>query len=86
MKTCSFTALFPSPIIFGSMMDSSCLLWSTQGCSSYGACLIHDNADLAFRVSGTISGMKVLVLLIEVYVSKYFITLCKDSNDKLSKL
>ncbi|OQV25211.1 PR domain zinc finger protein 14 [Hypsibius exemplaris] len=61
-------ALFPSPMVFGGMMDASCLLWSAQGCSGHGACLIHDNDDLAFRVSGTISGVKILGLLIEIFI------------------
>ena len=36
---------------------------------SGGACLVRDNDDLAYRVSGTISGVKVLGLLIEIFVS-----------------
>ncbi|XP_055327568.1 solute carrier organic anion transporter family member 2A1-like [Paramacrobiotus metropolitanus] len=69
MATCvAALALFPSPLVFGGIIDSSCLLWSAQGCSDSGACLDHDNNALAFRVSGTISGMKVLAVLIEIYM------------------
>lgn len=32
----------PSPLIFGGLMDATCLLWH-RTCDGYGNCLVHDN-------------------------------------------
>lgn len=80
------SALFPSPMVFGGIIDSSCILWSAQGCSNDGACLLHDNDALAYRISGTISGMKVLAILIEIYVCKAPCENLRGNNSFVSQM
>ena len=63
-------------MVFGGIIDSSCILWSTQGCTDSGACLVHDNDILAFKVMGTIGGMKVISLLVDAYVRQQNCDLC----------
>lgn len=38
----------PAPIIFGRLIDESCILWQQEGCGSdSGACLLYDNKAMA---------------------------------------
>lgn len=36
----------PAPMIFGSLIDDSCILWQ-ESCNEAGACLLYDNASLS---------------------------------------
>jgi len=38
----------PAPILFGRLIDESCILWQDSGCgSNTGACLLYDNKSMA---------------------------------------
>lgn len=36
----------PAPMIFGSLIDDSCILWQ-ESCNEAGACLVYDNSSLS---------------------------------------
>lgn len=36
----------PAPMIFGSLIDDSCILWQ-ESCNEAGACLVYDNMSLS---------------------------------------
>ena len=49
----------PGPVVFGFVMDSTCLLWRQQedecgGGGRAGACLVYDNAAMSLSVLGRI--------------------------------
>ncbi|OXA64695.1 Solute carrier organic anion transporter family member 5A1 [Folsomia candida] len=62
----------PSPIVFGSVIDSACLLWSIKRCSVLlpavsGRCLLYDIADFRYKYVGMLSGLKLLALALFLY-------------------
>lgn len=36
----------PAPIIFGKLIDESCILWQQGSCKSGGACILYDNKSM----------------------------------------
>lgn len=49
----------PSPLIFGYLIDKSCILWQVT-CKTVGACLMFDVARLRFSIFGSAFFMEVL--------------------------
>ncbi|OWF41739.1 solute carrier organic anion transporter family member 2A1-like [Mizuhopecten yessoensis] len=45
----SLLGFLPSPIIFGKVVDSTCLIWQ-KSCQSEGACLLYDNVDFRLKI------------------------------------
>ncbi|XP_069106696.1 solute carrier organic anion transporter family member 74D-like [Argopecten irradians] len=45
----SLLGFLPSPIIFGKVVDSTCLIWQ-KSCDSEGACLFYDNVDFRLKI------------------------------------
>uniref|UniRef100_A0AAG5DGR6 Solute carrier organic anion transporter family member n=2 Tax=Anopheles atroparvus TaxID=41427 RepID=A0AAG5DGR6_ANOAO len=37
----------PAPMIFGRLIDETCILWQESGCDDHGACLVYDNAFMS---------------------------------------
>ena len=57
----------PSPILFGHVIDTTCLLW-TQTCEgSGGRCLIYDIEMFRFKYVGICAGIKLLSLFISSF-------------------
>lgn len=55
----------PAPILFGNLIDSSCLLWkSTCGGEAGGRCLIYDIEKFRFKYIGLCALIKVVALSI----------------------
>lgn len=40
----------PAPMIFGILIDETCILWQ-KSCDNYGACLVYNNNDMSKLVS-----------------------------------
>ncbi|ODM99427.1 Solute carrier organic anion transporter family member 1C1 [Orchesella cincta] len=62
----------PSPIIFGNVIDSACLLWKVKRCSTLlpavsGRCLLYDIQDFRYKYVGVLSGLKLLALALFLY-------------------
>ena len=48
-RTCSnISAFMPAPIIYGRIVDSTCMLW--QSCGNSGACVLHDLFDFRLKL------------------------------------
>ncbi|XP_033727073.1 solute carrier organic anion transporter family member 5A1-like [Pecten maximus] len=45
----SLLAFMPAPIIYGLIIDTTCLIWMT-GCSGSGACLFYDIVDFRIKI------------------------------------
>ncbi|CAG2170465.1 unnamed protein product [Oppiella nova] len=50
----------PAPLIFGSLIDLSCILWQKTCDKSSGACLVYDNQLMATNILGIVFFLKVL--------------------------
>ncbi|XP_068626972.1 solute carrier organic anion transporter family member 3A1 [Battus philenor] len=53
----------PAPIVFGNLIDSTCLLWK-QSCSGEkgGRCLLYDIEQFRYRYVGLCGGIKIVAL------------------------
>lgn len=51
----SLFALIPGPILFGAIMDATCLVWS-ETCSRRGYCQLYDQERFRYWVNSTASG------------------------------
>uniref|UniRef100_A0A2P2I6E8 Solute carrier organic anion transporter family member 4A1-like n=1 Tax=Hirondellea gigas TaxID=1518452 RepID=A0A2P2I6E8_9CRUS len=58
-------AYIPAPIMFGSVIDSTCLMW-TSSCGA-GRCLMYDIEQFRFRYVGICASIKVIAAAIFVF-------------------
>lgn len=56
----SFKGYIPSPILFGNVIDSTCLWWKEHCSERSGFCLIYDIEQFRFRFVGICAGIKVI--------------------------
>ncbi|GAB0098810.1 solute carrier organic anion transporter family member 5A1 [Sergentomyia squamirostris] len=54
----------PAPIVFGSLIDSTCLLWKSTCGESGGRCLIYDIEKFRYKYVGLCTGIKLVALAI----------------------
>ena len=54
----------PNPIIYGSVIDSSCLLWE-QSCGERGSCWVYANDQLRYRFHGVTSACLIVAGVFE---------------------
>jgi organic anion transporter 3A len=54
----------PAPILFGNLIDSSCLLWKSTCGETGGRCLIYDIEKFRFKYIGLCTSIKVVALSI----------------------
>ncbi|XP_063820143.1 solute carrier organic anion transporter family member 4C1-like [Pseudophryne corroboree] len=60
----------PGPIVFGVVIDSSCILWNVNECGSKGACWTYDNSSISYKLIG-ISAASKLITIIFLFIA-YF--------------
>ncbi len=71
----------PSPILFGSVIDSTCLLWK-QSCAGEagGRCLMYDIEAFRYKYVGVCCGIKVVSCLI--FLLDWYLIKRRESADK----
>lgn len=52
----------PAPILFGNLIDSTCILWKSTCGSKGGRCLLYDIEQFRYRYVGLCAGIKILAL------------------------
>ncbi|GLG98073.1 Solute carrier organic anion transporter family member [Gryllus bimaculatus] len=52
----------PAPILFGNLIDSTCLLWKSACGERGGRCLLYDIEQFRYRYVGICAGIKILAL------------------------
>lgn len=52
----------PAPILFGNLIDSTCLLWKSTCGEKGGRCLLYDIVQFRYRYVGLCGGIKILAL------------------------
>lgn len=59
----------PGPIIFGTVIDKSCVLWNEDGCGHRGACWTYDNPKMAllFIAIGTTCKVITIIALVAAH-------------------
>ncbi|CAG5127866.1 unnamed protein product [Candidula unifasciata] len=67
---------FPGPVIYGFLVDSTCLLWKTT-CSSVGACSLYDIELFRFRYHALSIGLRAIT--ISLYIIALVYTFCSKN-------
>ena len=62
MRKCLFSALLPGPIVFGKLIDGTCLIWQRK-CGRRGSCLLYDVTHYRYITHGTALAAFVMAFL-----------------------
>ncbi|KAJ1532353.1 hypothetical protein ONE63_000956 [Megalurothrips usitatus] len=54
----------PAPILFGNLIDSTCLLWKQTCGEKGGRCLLYDIEQFRYKYVGLCAGIKILALVL----------------------
>ncbi|KAF5283451.1 hypothetical protein FQA39_LY04827 [Lamprigera yunnana] len=54
----------PAPILFGNLIDSTCLLWKNTCGATGGRCLLYDIEQFRYKYVGLCAGIKIIALAI----------------------
>ncbi|CAL4060884.1 unnamed protein product, partial [Meganyctiphanes norvegica] len=60
-------AYIPAPIMFGTVIDSTCLLWKSSCGEKGGRCLMYDIEEFRFRYVGICTAIKIISAAIFVF-------------------
>lgn len=78
-----FCAVIPCPIVFGYILDNSCLLWG-KTCSKKGNCWLYDNDKIKYTFNVT-AGMMILIGTLWDIGTWYYAKDVKIFEDELEK-
>ncbi|XP_075710955.1 solute carrier organic anion transporter family member 4C1 [Rhinoderma darwinii] len=53
----------PGPIVFGVVIDSSCILWNLNECGTQGACWTYNNSSISYKLVGISAASKVITII-----------------------
>lgn len=70
----------PAPIVFGNLIDSTCLLWQSTCGEKGGRCLIYDIEMFRFKYVGLCAFIKIVALAI-FGIDLWLVTRRKNSID-----
>lgn len=74
----------PAPILFGNLIDSSCLLWKSSCGEAGGRCLVYDIEKFRFKYIGLCTGIKVVAL--SIFIVDWWLVKNRKHLDKLDQL
>lgn len=64
-----FAGFIPGPIIYGAVVDNTCLLWATTPCGKRGNCWLYDLDSLRLWYHGITIGCFVVSSVFEVLLA-----------------
>ncbi|XP_017789813.1 PREDICTED: solute carrier organic anion transporter family member 5A1-like [Habropoda laboriosa] len=67
LMTISLFALIPGPIIYGAIIDSTCLIWE-ESCGTRGNCWFHHGRNFRYLVNITSAGFSIIGVLFDAAV------------------
>lgn len=67
LMTISLFALIPGPIIYGAIIDSTCLIWE-ESCGTRGNCWFHHRRNFRYLVNITSAGFSTIGVLFDAAV------------------
>lgn len=81
----SLISTFPSPIVFGSIIDTTCHLWETV-CGSRGACQLYDAGSMRVRIHVFQAILRACGSLFDIWVWLFAkgIKLMEDPDDDIA--
>ncbi|XP_055644980.1 solute carrier organic anion transporter family member 5A1 [Toxorhynchites rutilus septentrionalis] len=74
----------PAPIVFGNLIDSSCLLWKSTCGEKGGRCLIYDIEKFRYKYVGLCASIKIIALVI--FIIDWWLVRRRKMLDKLNPL
>jgi solute carrier organic anion transporter family, member 3A len=74
----------PAPILFGNLIDSSCLLWKSNCGEAGGRCLVYDIEKFRFKYIGLCTGIKVVAL--SIFIVDWWLVRNRKHLDKLNPM
>lgn len=84
--TTSLFALIPGPIIFGRIIDTTCLIWNNK-CEQKGNCLLYDPIKFRYYLHSS-AAILISIAIVFDYLIWYYgrdLDLYGDLNDEKSK-
>ncbi|KAL1123268.1 hypothetical protein AAG570_002354, partial [Ranatra chinensis] len=63
----SLVAFIPGPIMYGWLIDSTCLVWD-ESCGSRGNCWYYDKEDFRLKLNATAAGITVFGVILDIIV------------------
>lgn len=74
----------PAPILFGNLIDSSCLLWKSTCGEAGGRCLVYDIEKFRYKYIGLCTGIKVVAL--SIFIVDWWLVKNRKHLDKLDPM
>jgi solute carrier organic anion transporter family, member 3A len=74
----------PAPILFGNLIDSSCLLWKSNCGETGGRCLVYDIEKFRYKYIGLCTGIKVVAL--SIFMVDWWLVRNRKHLDKLDPM
>ncbi|XP_053672236.1 solute carrier organic anion transporter family member 4C1 [Anopheles nili] len=74
----------PAPIVFGNLIDSSCLLWKSTCGEKGGRCLIYDIEKFRYKYVGLCASIKIIALVI--FIIDWWLVRRRKNLDKLNPM
>lgn len=74
----------PAPILFGNLIDSSCLLWKSSCGEAGGRCLVYDIEKFRYKYIGLCTGIKVVAL--SIFIVDWWLVRNRKHLDKLDQI
>lgn len=74
----------PAPILFGNLIDSSCLLWKSTCGETGGRCLLYDIEKFRYKYIGLCTGIKVVAL--SIFFVDWWLVRRRKHLDKLDPI
>ncbi|XP_055588993.1 uncharacterized protein LOC129741292 [Uranotaenia lowii] len=74
----------PAPIVFGNLIDSSCLLWKSTCGEKGGRCLVYDIEKFRYKYVGLCASIKIIALVI--FIIDWWLVRRRKNLDKLNPM
>lgn len=74
----------PAPIVFGNLIDSSCLLWKSTCGEKGGRCLIYDIEKFRYKYVGLCASIKIIALVI--FIIDWWLVRRRKNLDKMNPM
>uniref|UniRef100_A0A1Q3G4S9 Putative organic anion transporter n=1 Tax=Culex tarsalis TaxID=7177 RepID=A0A1Q3G4S9_CULTA len=74
----------PAPIVFGNLIDSTCMLWKSTCGEKGGRCLIYDIEKFRYKYVGLCASIKIIALAI--FIIDWWLVRRRKNLDKLNPM
>jgi len=64
-------AWIPGPLIFGKIIDQTCMLWTTRKCTTSSYCSVFDSTAFRYSLYGMVGAIKIVSTSVQVMLLKH---------------